>query len=572
MLFDSNQLAVSVLAVLAASSICAVFIFERKARSRVARRWAFALLCACSVAAMVSWFRFGAFHGVFLDADPTDVSPVRHKIESHQPFHFDEFFHYYLGSKYFGEIGYLGLYDCTTLVDREIAVEDHVPPRITGYVRDLEDVLRDRPANEAIHRCETVERPRFSTQRWSAFKTDVRELRRLVPDGWWNGIVRDAGFNPPPSWIVVASAVANVIPIWWGTVPTYLFATSLDVLLLVACFSACRSAFGTTVAVLASIYFGASFIGSYGWNGGAFLRFTWIASVIFGLAALKRERWLLAGCLFGLAACDRVFPAAFAFGAVIPIAHRALRSPGDRKALVRFVSGAAATTAVLVAASAAVFGLAQWAVFFVRILKHGDVYYVMHIGLKKVLTFRDWVPSQNFRDHDGMLRFHDWNLRLRATWAQMQPVAVTIQLLVVLGVVRACVRRRPFEAAVLCGVATMFFFNLPANYYYAILSIVPALLFRASATASSEFERMRNYVLLVAFNVFWTFTLISSRVWSDDIVYDYYICLSLGLFLLFWIAAWLDVDRATLRRVAWSLRSLGVGKLRSHSRVPHTPA
>jgi len=32
-----------------------------------------------------------------------------------------EFFHYYLGSKYFRELGYLGIYDCTTLADSEIA-------------------------------------------------------------------------------------------------------------------------------------------------------------------------------------------------------------------------------------------------------------------------------------------------------------------------------------------------------------------------------------------------------------------------------------------------------------------
>ena len=388
--------------------------------------------------------------------------------------------------------------------------------------------------------------------------------------GMMSSVTRDS--NPPPSWIVVASAVANLIPIRWGPVPTYLVATSLDMLLLVACFLACRSAFGATAAVLASIYFGASFIGSYGWNGGAFLRFTWIASVIFGLASLKRKRWLLAGSMFGLAACDRVFPAAFAIGAVIPIAYRARHSLDDRNALLRIVSGAAATTAVLVVVSAAIFGLAQWAMFFVRILKHGDVYYVMHIGLKKVLTFRDWVPSQNFFDHDGMIRFHDWNLRLRATWAEMRPIALTIQALVAVGVVLASLRRRPYEAAVLCGVATMFFFNLPANYYYAIVSVVPALLFRASATASSDSDRLRNYVVMVAFNLFWTFTLLSSRVWADGIVYDYYICMSLGMFLVFWIAAWLDVDRMALRRVALSVSSLAMGKVRSRSRGSHIAA
>ena len=50
----------------------------------------------------------------------------------HEPLHFHEFFHYYLGSKYFNEVGYLGLYDCTALGDLEIAREDDVSPRIGG--------------------------------------------------------------------------------------------------------------------------------------------------------------------------------------------------------------------------------------------------------------------------------------------------------------------------------------------------------------------------------------------------------------------------------------------------------
>jgi len=501
---------------------------------------------------MDSWFRFGAFHDVFMDSDGSDVSPHRHKIALHQPFHFSEFFHYYLGSKYFRELGYLGLYDCTTLADREIASEEHSPPRITAYVRDLEDVLRDRPADEAARRCETVERPRFSTDRWAAFKADARELRRMVPDGWWNGVVRDAGFNPPPSWVVVASAIANLIPIRWGSTPTYLLATSIDLLLIGATFLAIRAAFGWTSAVIASVYFGASFIASYGWNGGAFLRFTWIASVAFGLAAVKRKQWLLAGSLFGLAACDRVFPAAFAVGAAIPIAFQSLRSRDARIVLLKFVGGLGASTVGLVIVSSAVFGIAPWLLFFVRILKHGDVYYVMHIGLKKVLTFRDWVPAQNFFDHEGMVRFHDWNLRLRTTWGQMRPIAILVQALVTVGVVRASLHRRPHETAILGGVVAMYFFNLPANYYYAILALVPALLFRSSATAASESVRMRDYVLFIAFNMFWIFTLISSRVWSDGIVYDYYICLSLGIFLVIWIAAWLDADIRTLWRLACS--------------------
>ena len=535
---SANQTGASLFAVLVAASVCGVLVFRRG----VPRRSAYLALCGAAALAMASWFRFGDFQSIYVDADSADTSSRhRKKIERHEPFHFHEFFHYYLGSKYFHDLGYLGIYDCTTLADSEIASEENVPPRIGGYVRNLEDVLVDKPYSDAVDHCRNDVRPHISDTRWASFEHDIRELHRLVPDDWWNSAVFDAGFNPPPSWVVMSSAVANVIPIRVGRVPTYLLATSIDLALILACFVALRSAFGATTAVFAAIYFGSSFISSYGWNGGAFLRFTWVTAVVLSLAAMKRERWALAGVFLGFATCDRLFPAGFALGALVPLAYRAIGSPAHRRAALRLGAGFAAVVSVLFVASTAVFGLSSWAVFFARIIKHGDVYYVMHIGLKKVLTFRDWVPRQNFNGHDGLARFHDWNLRLRATWATMRPVALVLQLLAALGAALASIRMRPYEAALMCGLVFMFAFNLPANYYYVIIAVVPALLLRRAVTATSVGRRSREFIALAAFNMFWVCTLVAPRLWGDDIVFDYVISVSLGLFLVVWIAVWLDI-------------------------------
>jgi hypothetical protein len=538
MQLQPDQLVVSVLLIFVVAAVCDALVFRRKSR-----RWGYPVLSACALIAMSSWFGFGRFHSIFVDSGPaSDVSPHRAKEERHRPFHFHEFFHYYVGAKYFREVGYLGLYDCTTMADHEIAEEDHTPARVTSYVRDLDDVLQDKPYPAAIQDCAQKHRDRFTPARWASFKSDLRELHRLVPDGWWNEAVFDAGFNPPPSWIVVGSAIANVIPIRAAGIPTYLLATSLDMLLLLACYLAIQASFGRVSAVLAVIFFGASFIASYAWNGGAFLRFTWITAVVLSLAAMKRGRWALAGALLGAAVCDRIFPAGFAIGAAVPLAYRALllRSPDARKVLIRFGAGLGGTIAVLVALSCVVFGLPSWGTFFSRILRHGDVYYVMHIGLKKVLTFRDWVPSQNFQGHDGLRHFHDWNLHLRATWAEMRPLVIPIQLVAVVGAGCASLHRRPYEAALLCGVVFMFVFNLPANYYYVVLALVPALLFRSAATAPSLDRRAREFFGLAAFNIFWALTLVAPRAYGDAIVYDYWICVGLAAFLAVWIVVWLE--------------------------------
>ena len=535
MFFDGRQLAASILALFVATAAIAPLIFNRKGP----RRWAYGVLCVCAVLSMETWIRFGEFHSIYVDADYSDTSPKRRKTELHRPFHFHEFFHYYIAAKYFKELGYESLYDCTTYADREIAQEENRPPRINGYVRDLDDVLVNKTYDQAIEHCQQDRRTHFTDARWASFKSDLRELHHLVPDDWWNGVIYDAGFNPPPSWVVIGSSIANAIPIRMGGLPTYLVATSLDSLLLIACFLVLRRAFGDTTAILVPIYFGVSFISSYGWNGGAFLRFTWMSAVIFGLAAVKRERWVLAGALLGAATCDRLFPAGFAIGAMIPIVYRAIRSDAHRKIVLRFSAGFAAVAFTLFVASCLVFGFASWGTFFTRILRHGDVYYGMHIGLKKVLTYRDWVPSQNFQQHLGLINFKNWNLRLRESWVSMRPLVIPLQLLIVAGVGYASMRRRPYEAGLLAGVCVMFFFNLPANYYFVILVLVPAFLFRAAATAPTPERRLREYVALSVFNTFWLGTLFVSRMSNDVIIYDFYICFALMVFLLAWIVTWI---------------------------------
>ncbi len=542
MFFDPRQLAASILGLFVVAVVAAVTILHKSGNKKATRRWCFFLLAACAVLGMDAWTRFGEFHSIFEDADYSDTSPKRRKEEHHQPFHFHEFFHYYIASKYFKELGYESLYDCTTLADQEISQEENRPPRISGYVRNLSDVLTDKTYDEAIQDCRTQTRSRFTQERWDSFKSDLRELHHLVPDDWWGSVIYDAGFNPPPSWVILSSSIANIIPIRMGTARTYLVSTSLDVVLLIGIFVVLWRVFGKTTAVIVAFYFGASFIASYGWNGGAFLRYTWVASVVFGIAAVKRGRWELAGAMFAAATCDRLFPMGFAVGALIPLGYRAWkgRQKRDIDVLVRFAIGFGATSAIVILASIFAFGFSSWAVFFDRIVAHGDIYYGMHIGVKKVLTWRDWVPNQNFQAHNGLITFKNWNLRLRDTWRGMRAVVVLMQLGVLAAVFYGGIRRRPYESAILCGVCVMFFFNLPANYYYVIVVLVPGLVYRAAATAPSAERRLREYAVFMAFNLFWLFTLFASRLTNDLLIYDYYICLAFLFFLIVWMAAWLE--------------------------------
>ncbi len=562
MYFDSNQLYSAFVAVLVTVLVASLLVLHRRPSRVKIRQWGTAVLAGCAALALLSWLRFGDLHSVFVDAPDVNAGqPHRRKTERHQPFHFHEFFHYYLGAKYFRDLGYEGLYDCTALADQENAKELGQPRGHVGdWVRDLDDVLTDKSFDAAIQHCQTEYVDKMSPARWSAFRADLRELQTIVPDEWWSDVVYDAGFNPPPSWVLLGGALANVIPIRLAGMPTYLVATSLDMALLVACFLVLRRYFGTVVALTAGVFFGASFIASYGWNGGCFLRYTWVSFVVFGLAAAKRERWVVAGAFLGAATCDRIFPGGFAVGAAVPLAWSALRSLPHRKKLQRLGLGFGGAIGALVLLSLLVFGFDAWRVFVTRIGRHGDVYYVMHIGLKKVITWRDWVASQNFHGHVGLQHFHDWNLRLRATWASMWWLVIPVQLVATGGAFIAAARRRPHEAAVLVGSVAMFCFSLPANYYYVVLALVPAILLRSAILATSLESRLRDWIVLCGFVLFWMTTLIAPRMFNDDIVYDHFICVALLVFLGGWIVAWLPWQRALA-----ALRA-------SPSRSPRAPA
>jgi hypothetical protein len=550
---NGPQLATAILSVLIAAMIAIVIAYHRGR----ARKLTYPVLCFCAAFSIYAWCDFGRFQAINVDASRTETGPSRKKVRKNRPFHFHEFVHYYLGPKYFREVGYLGLYDCIALADRENAEEDKVSPRISGWVRNLDDVLVDKPYAQAISDCKEQQFPRFSAERWSSFRNDIRELYKLVDDGAWGSVVYDAGFNPPPSLILISTQVTNLIPIADGPRMTFVVATSLDLILLAITFVFVRHAFGRTTAAYALLFFGATFISHYSWNGGSVLRFSWICSVICGFCAMKRGRWTLAGVLLGLAAVDRIFPAAFAGFAMIPIAVRAVKSERHRAILKRFSMAWAATAAVMVLASGLYWGFDAWGTFFSRIGRHSDVYYVMHIGLKKVMTFRSWVYSKNFHGHDGLVRFHDWNVQLRSTWGgAMRPLALLVQLSVALGAAWAAVRRRPWEAGLLGGVMFMFVFNLPANYYYAIVTFIPALLVRAAVTARTPMAKHRSVVAFAGFAIFWVFTYMAPSVEGDAIVYNFYICAVFFAFLVLWIIAWIERD-------SWrDVRALGMKLLR----------
>src|SRR5262249_49140620 len=107
------------------------------------------LLAVLAAASFASWWNFGHFQ-----------FPEYLQVHEH--------YHYYIGSKYFHELGYTRLYECTAVADVEEGFGDDVRRR---FIRNLETNVLE--PGERILRNPTACTQYFTQERWNSFKRDI---------------------------------------------------------------------------------------------------------------------------------------------------------------------------------------------------------------------------------------------------------------------------------------------------------------------------------------------------------------------------------------------------------------
>jgi hypothetical protein len=270
--------------------------------------------------------------------------------------------HYYLGSKYFAELGYGTLYTAMLRAEAESFDGQHLAP-------EARDLAADRvvPVDELVARSDQV-KAAFSPVRWRQFQIDVVYFRSALGPHWAE-VLRDHGFNPTPVWAAIGGALANRVRA--GDARGIFLLTLLDPLLLVASSALAARAFGPRAALLAAIHFCVVFGATFGWTGGAFLRYLWFFGLAAAVSLLRLGKPATAGAALGLAAALRLFPATFLWGILAAgvaawIGHRALPRLHSR-----FIAGFVAALASLVGFTALLpQGLASWSAFAANLQVH----------------------------------------------------------------------------------------------------------------------------------------------------------------------------------------------------------
>lgn len=411
---------------------------RRRGRESRHRTLRLGLLCLFALAAFASYYNF--FRG-------------------HHPagFKTSDVFHYYMGSKYFAELGYFELYHCALAARIEDGLLDR---RDTPVVRDQHTLRIERPevTQRGILGCPQ----RFEAERWDVFRRDVAFFRARIPTGSWETLLTDHGYNPTPVWAFVGGLFSKHVP---ADRDHFSLLIAIDPLLVVILLGVVLWAFGLEVACLTAIVWGTNPLWSYNWIGGAFLRNLWFVSAISGLALLRKEKLFASGALLAFATLLRVFPGVFIAGYLLHTA-RGYRTQGLRAPARRFVLGVAVASLILLAGGALGTGRGIAGYFEFRekmtalVAQPGN----NKIGVSALASNLVWrATTFEVTNPEGR------QVRLE----RPAPVSVAAVrgfhgLLVVAGLLafwRALPRCRPWEAAAL-AFALLPLLTSPTSYYY----------------------------------------------------------------------------------------------------------
>lgn len=406
---------------------------------------------ALGVAGVAAYLHFGRLHG--------DGSFL----------HYWDTYHYYIGAKYFPELGYERLYECTAVAEAEARNRDEVAARTMTDLRTNLQV----PTTEILAHPERCQQ-HFTAARWRAFVHDITWFRDHLTSWTWGKVQRDHGYNATPVWTVPGYLLANLAPASDGFI---LALALIDPLLLLASLLLLGRCFGLRVAVIAALTLGTYLPARFLWNGGAFLRFDWLFFLIAGVCALRKDRPLLGGMALAYSALLRLFPAALFVGPMLALLDQVRRAPTWRSwqswrgAPARVLLGGALVAAVALPPSLALTG--DWgATFLENTRKHADTPLTNHMGLPTVLSYRPDTTVRALRvasEGDDARLWPRFKEERRAALHQLRPVLVVVGLLL-LGALVMASRLELWRVTVLSLVLVPAFLQLTCYYYVFLIA------------------------------------------------------------------------------------------------------
>lgn len=362
-------------------------------------------------------------------------------------------YHYYLGSKYFAEVGYTELYPQTIVADREMKNRLRNVMRLrdmTDYeVRSVEALVPDEPL------------PAFTPERWEQFKQDLAVFIPMASPRIWQQIVLDRGYNPTPFWNSVGHVFSNAFDIRRRS--QLLRATSIDLVLYALMFLGVCWAFGVEPALLVLFCFALLPFNLPRLIGG-YIQYDWITAITLGVCFL-RKRWPIAAAVsLGYGTMARVFPLILAGGLAFPALRQLLRERRLDKFYWKFaIAFFLFCVAGLGIGSLSNKGFGAWLEWKEKIATHNweMTFGEGRVGLKHLFTHR-------LGDND----FEKGTAPRKSVYRRQQGWYYAAAALYLALFLAAVWRRSRLNSALLSS-AVFFILLVPSHYYWSILALLP---------------------------------------------------------------------------------------------------
>lgn len=402
-------------------------------------------------------------------------------------YHRHELYHYYLGSKYFKEVGYTRLYECTAIAEVENGRGSQIQNR---EIRDLRVNLIKPISETYVYKDPGQCKNHFQPERWATFKKEVDWFYKSAAGSYWEGMQKDHGYNPPPVWSMTGKLFGSLHE---ADDTFFKFLASIDVVLHAGILLLFNWAFGWRVMAVAAVFWAANAPADFYWTGGAFLRQDWLFFLIAALCCARKRHFWLAGFALTWSALLRIFPGLFVLGWAIIIGIALLENirrgpkvvPGDKaRGLLRYlhpdhrrvIGGCLLALATLVPASMAVCGVDSYKQFYDHTLKtHAGTPLTNHMGLPAMLV-HTWDGRMRFgRDDNLSDPFQDWKKGRNDRFDKMKPVYIAIMLGLLAWTVWALRRTKHLWVGTALSLPFVMSFENLTCYYYSFFMVGAAL-------------------------------------------------------------------------------------------------
>ncbi len=402
-------------------------------------------------------------------------------------YHRHELYHYYLGSKYFKEVGYVRLYECTLVAEVDNGRLSQVKDR---EVRDLRVNLIKPVSDTYILKDPDQCKKHFTKERWELFRREVDWFYRSAAGSYWEGMQKDHGYNPPPVWSMTGKFFGSFGEAGDGF---FKLLAGIDVLLHIGIVLLFRWAFGWRVMAVATVFWGANAPADFYWTGGAFLRQDWLFLLVAAVCCARKRMFFVAGFALTWSALLRIFPGLFVAGWAIIMALYLIESirrgprqiAGDKATGIlryihpdhrRVILGCVAALAILVPASIASCGVDSYKDFYAHTLKtHQNTPLTNHMGLETIVVHH-WEGRMRFgRDDNLSDPFAGWKNGRLERFKELKPLFLGIVVTIFGWTVWALRRTRLLWVGTALSLPLVMSLSNLTCYYYSMFIVGAAL-------------------------------------------------------------------------------------------------